>query len=373
MKRLLAVIGVAFVLGACEDDDLVFVEDDFPAPPVALDGSYYNFAIRLTWELSPAWNGEFFRVYGRRVSDSGFFSIADVTSCADSFCEYTDTNINANTSYEYFVSSVDPNSGLETDSDAVLVIDVPSFDPPPVPTETEVVALDNANFVRWSDLARTVEDFSFYRVYLIEDGGGFLLGETDSEGFVDLLAVNGVTSRYAVSAVDQFGHESAQGISATGTPRPDFAGELLFAFEDDPSRSGFRFQEDELNDPIRSGSSGSRHFRLEVDQFGWWIVPGPDAEIFPTGAFTTALKCGVGADAGCEDWTTAPTAGYDAIDVAVAPEFTYMMRVVGDDGQLHYGAIRVSLVGVDQTGASVMVFDWAYQIQANNPSLVPGG
>jgi hypothetical protein len=373
MKRLSVVLGVALLLGACEAEDAIFVEDGLPAPPVALDGSYYNLAIRLTWELSSEWNGEFFRVYGRRTTAASFLSIADVTSCSDGLCEYTDTNITANTSYEYFVSAVDPDTGSETESEVVLAIDVPSFDAPPVPTGTEVIALDDANFVRWSDLARAVDDFSFYRVYLLGDGDGFLLGETDSEGFVDLLAANGVTSRYAVTSVDQYGHESAESVSASGTPRPDFKGELLFAFGDDPSRSGFRFQEDESSDPIRSGSSGSRHFRLEVDAFGWWIVPGPDAEIFPTGVFTTELKCGVAADAGCEDWTTAPTAGYSSIAVAVEPEFTYMLRVVGDDGQIHYGAVRVALVGTDQTGASVMVFDWAYQIQANNPSLTAGG
>ena len=52
------------------------------------------------------------------------------------------------------------------------------------------------------------------------------------------------------------------------------------------------------------------------------------------------------------------------------PELTYMLRVVGDDGQLHYGAIRVALLGTDQTGAEIMIFDWAYQLQAGNPQLV---
>ena len=44
---------------------------------------------------------------------------------------------------------------------------------------------------------------------------------------------------------------------------------------------------------------------------------------------------------------------------------------VGDDGQLHYGSLRVALLGVDQDNRDVMVFDWAYQPQAGNPALAP--
>ena len=95
--------------------------------------------------------------------------------------------------------------------------------------------------------------------------------------------------------------------------------------------------------------------------------------MFPTGVFTTALKCGVAADSTCQDWTTAPTVGYGTADVNVVPEFTYMFRVVGDDGQIHYGSVRVALVGSDQDGDDLIVFDWSYQTQADNPSLAPGG
>lgn len=373
MKRLWLVMGAALLLGACEDE-VFFIEDgDPPAAPLFVSASYSNFSVRVTWELSARWNGEFFRVFARRLGQSGFNSIAEVTSCAAGFCEYGDTNIAANTSYEYFVSAVDPNTGAETDSEDVVVVDVPSFAAPPVPGGLEVVGLDDANFVRWGDGARAADDFSFYRVYILDGGDSFLLGETDSEGFLDLLASNGVTSRYAVGSVDEFGHESALSASASGTPRPDFRGEVLYDFFDDAENSGFRFQEDEGLLPTVSGFDAGRHFRLEVDQDGWWFVAGPQAAIFPTGVFTTVLKCGVAADATCQDWTTAPTVGYGSADVGIAPEFTYMFRVVGDDGQIHYGSVRVALVGSDQDGDDLMVFDWSYQTQADNPSLAPGG
>ncbi len=139
---------------------------------------------------------------------------------------------------------------------------------------------------------------------------------------------------------------------------------------DDPTLSGFRFSESDQLDPVVAGGSPTRHFRLETDALGWWLVPGPSAEVYPDGVFTTAFKCGVGADAQCQDWTTAPLSGYGSLDIAVQPEFTYMWRVVDGDSVVHYGAVRVTLLGTDQTGAALMIFDWAYQLQGGNPQLL---
>src|SRR5690606_696369 len=104
---------------------------------------------------------------------------------------------------------------------------------------------------------------------------GVLIGETDSEGFLDLLAENGATYPYFVTAVDDQGHESGGSGIAAATPRPDYHGEILFGFDDRPEDSGFRFREDESLSPIVHGSSASRHFRIEADLNGWWLVPGP--------------------------------------------------------------------------------------------------
>jgi hypothetical protein len=50
---------------------------------------------------------------------------------------------------------------------------------------------------------------------------------------------------------------------------------------------------------------------------------------------------------------------------------TYVLRVMGDDGLAHYGAIRATLLGFDQDGFAIMIFDWAYQLQPGNPNLAP--
>ena len=96
---------------------------------------------------------------------------------------------------------------------------------------------------------------------------------------------------------------------ASGTPRPDYHGEWIYAFEDQPTLSGFRFQADEVTNPVVSGTASGRHFRLETDASGWWLVPGPGTAIYPNGFPTTALKCGVAADEACVDVASAPGSG----------------------------------------------------------------
>lgn len=372
MRRVLlgAMMAVLAVAG-CDSDDIL-VPLDGPAAPEDLDASYYAGAVRVTWTLGSRWDGEPFRVYSKRVTDADYFFIAEVTSCVSGVCVYEDWNVVAGQTYTYYVTALDPYSGVETSSDYSVDVFVPSPVPPPVPGGIQVVALDAANYVRWSDNARSDSDFAFYRVYL-EDGSGdaFLLGETDSEGFLDLLAVNGESYRYFLTSVDDQGHESQGSVVAVGTPRPDYHGEWIYAHGDQPTLSGFRFQAHEDTNPIVNGAANDRHFRLEVDQAGWWLVPGPQAEIYPVGFSTTALKCGVAADGSCVDVPTAPTSGYVSQDVEALSQTTFVLRVRGDDGKIHYGVIRVAMLGFDQDGNALMIFDWAYQLQANNPDLSP--
>jgi hypothetical protein len=365
MGTLVAVLAMA----GCENDILVPL--DGPAAPENLDAYYYAGAVHVTWEIGTGWDEDSFRVYSKRVTDRDYFLIAEVSNCADGVCGYEDRNIVAGQTYEYYVAAVDPDSGAETPSEYSVDVPVPQPVPPPVPTGVGVVALDDANYVRWSSNARSASDFSFYRVYLQEGNGDeYLLGETDSEGFLDLLAANGTTYRYFVTAVDDQGHESAASLVGAGTPRPDYSGEWIYDFTDVPASSGFRFQADESTNPVVAGTSAGRHFRLEVDDAGWWLVPGPQAEVYPVGYETTALRCGPAADAGCADVERAPTSGYVTQDVGLTPQTSYVLRVRGDDGLVHYGVIRVVLLGFDQNDRALMIFDWAYQLQANNPALV---
>jgi len=362
------VLVLALVPLACGESDPILVIDGDPDGPVNVDASYYNLGVDISWELSPGWNGEAFRVYGKRASDADYFFTAEVTSCADGFCAYRDLNVVSNVTYDYFVAAVDPDTGDEASS-AVVSVFVPQPIPPAVPDQVAGVALDDAAFLIWSDAPASEDDFSFYRVYIVDGSDDLLLGETDSPGFVDLLALNGSTFTYFVTSVDDQGHESGGSALVDVTPRPDFAGELINTYEDVPGNAVFQFRDSEDLVAVLSGDDPDRHFRLESDVDGLWLVPGPGVEIYPTGQFTTALKCGVGADDGCTSWEVAPTSGYASGDVPVDTEFTYMFRVPGTGAGVNYGAIRVTLLGQDQAGDDVMVFDWAYQTQEGNPNL----
>ena len=76
-KRVLL---LTVLLGACDDHDTILVPVDGPAPPVGLDATYYNRAVTVYWDLSSGWNGETFRIFGKRVGDESFLFIAEVTS-----------------------------------------------------------------------------------------------------------------------------------------------------------------------------------------------------------------------------------------------------------------------------------------------------
>jgi len=370
-RALVGSLMMVLALAGCDDDWVVV--GDAPAAPRDLAVSYYAGVVTVTWELAPAWDGESFRVYSRRVTDSDYFLIAEVTNCVGGVCSYDDANLAAGETYEYYVSAYDYYNDIETATSYSVEVYVPSGVGPPAPNNLRVVALDGANFLSWGDAARNSSDFAFYRVYQDADGGAqYLLGETDSEGFLDLLAANGVTSWYYVSAVDSDGHEGSSSVLAEGTPRPDYHGEWLYDFFGQPGLSGFRFQQDEASDPVMHGNSSDRHFRLEVDQAGWWLVLGPGAAVYPVAFETTSLKCGVAADAGCADVERAPTAGYVTADQFLESQRSYVLRVTGDDGATHFGVLRIEMLGFDQNSDGLMIFDWAYQLQAGNPDLVAG-
>jgi len=339
-----------------------------PAPPLSFEAFYYNLAVHLSWELAPGWNGEAFRIFGKRSSDPNYFLIAEVTNCSAGRCSYRDMNVLPNVTYEYYVAAVGAG-GAESASDVAIEVQVPIPTPPPIPGGPEAIAMDRAIFLTWDQQSRSAEDFAFYRVYFFDGTSSTLIGETDSEGFLDLLVTNGGTYQYFVSAVDNGGHESQGSALASATPRPDFQGEFLFAFEDQPGQSGFRFQEDDLTDPVVHGSDPTRHFRLEADLDGWFLVPGPGVQLHPIGVITTALRCGPAADPGCVDLPAAPSQGYAAAPVALAPERSYVVRVP-EGNSFRYGVIRVTHVGFANEG-SFAIFDWAYQLQPGNLNLAP--
>lgn len=383
-SRKLAAAAAVFLLAACESDpSAVIIDGDEPGAPRDLAARYEwvleDFtsagtpigypAVEITW-LPPAdWNREVFRVYGRSTGSSQYALIATVTSCTTNGCVYRDRNVAPGGRYDFYVATANESRNRETASEFFETVAVPGSARPAAPTPATAVGLDNALYLRWSSTAPG--SLSHYLVFLTRlDGKDYLyrVGQTDGTGYLDQNAGNGHEYGYRIAAVDTLGHVSNLSTQVTGVPRPDFRGELLYAFGDNAAESGFVFSGSEADNPIVPGSSAAANFRLESDGAGWRIVPLNGTQVVEFAGRTTALACGPGSDDGCRAATVAPAAGYSSAPVRVNPEFSYIFRVPSTGG-VRYGVIRVQLLGSDQTGRRLMIFDWAYQTRVNEPRL----
>jgi hypothetical protein len=379
---LVAVLAAA----ACDEGTVIVDPGDPPGQPRDLAAEFqFQFegftaagqpvghpAVVLTWLPPTSWNQEVFRVYSRGSGASSFTLIATVTSCTTAGCTYLDRDVSSGQAYEYYVAAVNESSGQETSSEFRELASVPASFTPAAPMADSAVALDGTVFVRWANPASNGGAVSHYQVYLTRiDGTSYLYaaGRSDGLGYVDLRAANGHVYGYRVAAVDSLGRYSALSPEMTAAPRPDYAGELIYALADSAAASGFRFQTSDASNPILAGTSPQAQWRLETGVSGWQIVPLNGTQVVEYTGRTTALACGPGSDAGCRAATRAPTTGYSSAPIPVNPEFSYIFRVTGSDGQPHHGVIRATLLGSDQNGKDLMIFDWAYQTLPNDPRL----
>ncbi|HEX8905584.1 MAG TPA: fibronectin type III domain-containing protein, partial [Longimicrobiaceae bacterium] len=327
--------------------------------------------VDVKWDPPTDWNNEPFRVYARRQGGGSFFLIATVTSCTSNGCVYRDRNVSPATAYEYYVATVNEDANVETTTADRVTARVPTITTPATPQIDSAVALDNAAYIRWHD-GGNGQNIWKYIVYLTRiDSNTYLygLGETDGRALVDTRAANGHVYGYRIAAVDTSEVVSSLSPEVTVVPRPDASGELIYSFQTNPTQSGFRFQTSESTNPIVDGGSATAQWRLEHTAAGWKIVPLNGTSVVEYGGRTTALVCGPGADADCRAATRAPAAGYVTTPITVNPEFSYIFRVTGSDGQPHFGVIRASILGSDGAGHDLMIFDWAYQLIANDVRL----
>jgi hypothetical protein len=380
-QRIIPTLAAAALLAGCSHDH-VFVDGRQPDPPTNLvaathwvlegftaagQSSGYP-VVDLTWDPPATWTDEVFRVYGRRSATTQWFLIATVTSCTGGGCSYRDRNVAAGQRYDYYVATTRESSEQEAATESSETVAVPGASVPAAPLADSAVALDNAAYLRWRD-GGVGGALWKYVIYLTRiDGASYLygLGESDGAAFLDSRAGNGHVYGYRVAAVDTSEHVSALSPEITVVPRPDAHGELIYSYSSNAAQSGFRFQGTESTDPILAGDATSAQWRLEQDASGWRIVPLNGTSVMQYG-FTTALTCGPGADAGCIAVTRAPAAGYSTAPVSINPEFSYVFRVTGSDGQPHFGVVRAEILGNDGTGRQLMIFDWSYQVIPNEP------
>jgi hypothetical protein len=224
---------------------------------------------------------------------------------------------------------------------------VPDYTPPAVPRGVYAEAGDNYVDLFWQP--NTDPDIAGYRVYVkTESMAKFqFLGSASDNHFYDKGAPNGITYYYGITAYDVNGNESELSYDiGIATPRPEGYDAVLKNYRNYPIISGYDFStgtvgpyDDQYTDVYFENYDGIRY-----------LVVWDDTEIQDMG-YTSSLY----------DIVKSPTKGWSPTGDAVAiAGHTYVIRTWDN----HYAKIRI----VDLS-ASTVQFDWAYQLQADNPFL----
>jgi len=210
--------------------------------------------VHLTWDLPAGWNGEEFRVYGRVEGQGSFLRIATVTSCGAFGCVYTDANVSADRSYEFYVATVGSRD-REARSAGNVAVFVPPANRPPRPVTPVIIASDRALFLYMDPDEFSAENFWKYKVFLVEIDGRteidgepifYQVGETDGDIYADGRVENDVEYGYRVAQVDLWGHVSDLSGVVRGTPRAYEEGPVIVGYPDTPGLRGWEAPDAEI-------------------------------------------------------------------------------------------------------------------------------
>jgi len=178
-----------------------------PAPetPSALRAENTAGGIRLSW--TSAEKG--FRIF-RRTGSSDFQPVADVPRPP-----WTDAETQFGQQYTYMVRSIvklpeADGTGREAESELSGEVSLTPRDefPPATPSGLRAAAAPQSVQLSWN--ANTETDLAAYRVYRGVEGGPMeRIAEVGVPAYSDANVVPAKTYRYAVSAVDRLGNESA--------------------------------------------------------------------------------------------------------------------------------------------------------------------
>jgi len=248
--------------------------------------------------------------------------------------------------------------------------------PLPAPDNLASVSLNQAIELDWSDNAFTSAPSRFlsYRVYsaTYDLDLGLCGARWDVEGttvapeFLVGALTNGVPRCYGVSALSTDGAESARSPLRQDTPRPDARNVLVYAFGTRPDSSGFRFWDDVNNDGVGQASELGLIEPGNATDIDFVIHQHPDSSLWIVPVFTGTTMLSYGSVADLTSIDFAPEAGYsrDSLQARVGYGYVFSMN----DGELHYGAVRVTHVG-----RQYVILDWSLQTDRGNPELTVRG
>jgi len=369
MRLLLSLLLVAAV--ACQGS-LVAPPGNGPSTPANLTYELEPsgdpnrpLGILLIWDDVTDVNLASYRVYSR-ASSSGSFGLRGETS-SNTFHD------NGVPHLQYLVTAVDDNGNESGNSNVITVDERLQLD---APASLFSISLNGAIHLEWDDNAYLTAPtrFKWYRIYSTDynldtglcDTSWLLEGTTVAPEFLASAMTNGAPRCFGVTAVSREGYESLWSPVRQDTPRPDALNTLVFAYDEDTTRSGFRFWQDLNGDGRGQASELGRVQSGNLTSIDFWVYRDPtDSTLWlvPEFAGTRMQLYSTSPVADLTSIDLAPDSGYSRNMIQAVPGYAYVFEIV-EGTKLHYGALRMTHVGRDY-----LIFDWSFQTDVGNPEL----
>jgi hypothetical protein len=206
-QEVVAAVRLANVKGRLSDWSNIITMRLVPplAAPADLRTEGVREGVRLTWRALPQ-PGVSYRVYRRTEKEEPETLVATVSAG-----EWVDTSTKYGVPYRYSVQAFEKHEDIDAESEMsapVGITPVAKF-PPAVPTGLRAVAGTESIELEWE--RNTEPELKGYRVYRAVNGGEWeRIAEVDVPSYSDRAIKPGRRYRYAVSAIDQAGNESAR-------------------------------------------------------------------------------------------------------------------------------------------------------------------
>ncbi len=162
--------------------------------------------VKLSWQSAPR-EALSFRVYRRAEAEKEARLVSTPAASG-----WIDTATAFGQRYDYYIQAVVKTGASEAESGmspAVEIVPVDKF-PPAVPAGLTAAPSPDSIELTWD--RNTEPDFAGYRVYRSLDGAPFekIADLVEAPNYSDRRIASGKRYRYAISAVDQLGNESAR-------------------------------------------------------------------------------------------------------------------------------------------------------------------
>lgn len=341
MKRLIAlfsVLGILFLAGCQENDRIVHADYNAPSSPIGLSLTVSGSSVILYWDRNTETDIEGYNVYYSSTY-SGVYKLIGSTQGTS----YTITNVPAGATYYFAVSAFDYNNNESRKSYFEMA--------PARPAGLYVVNGNGIADVYWT--ANKEATLKGYKVYTSNSYNGkyTLLATVTTNHYIDQPLTNGTKYYYAVSAYDIYGDESDLSTeSVYSAPRPEGINAVVYDYHTNASQGGY----DLYDGKMVSYTSNTCDFYFDIDlSVGKsYLVVASDTDIQDMGATRDIY-----------DINYAPSTGWNSSkDAVVIQGHTYVIRTFDK----HYAKVRVSRILSDR-----IVFDWAFQLIKDEPSLRP--